>query len=903
MKECYCYLERFNNYFNRKIIKYDSLEDYQTASKGFFIPTKSDGTPMKFDFNPNDNVMTEIIGNDCPFTPDYLLVFDEEQNIKTRWFVLEEKRNRNGQWVYTLRRDVISDNLDVLLPAPIFVHKAMLDDSNPLILNSEGMNFNQIKTSETLLKDKTKSAWLVMYLSKTLSASDVNASVVINPPDNYVTLSTIATALGINESDLVDLLNFNNETTLETKFTNRIEVDFESREPREDNLNKHTYDYGWNLISDTSMTIWSAPNRLFDITANNVDINQLFNSAVANHKAQLVSDMATILNQNYYLTADSLEILKTYLSSPILYLGKYYSLNIIPVSNESSEAVGNFAYNQFLGLKQVADEVGSQTFVTLRTDGRYNTLWTNYDVVIIQLNEIADMVGTSTLEAEISSSRELTLDQPYDIVCMPADNIPFYHYINFPNGEVKMINNGDYARKIMNAFVVKESSNIYDAQLLPYCPISELLDAPVLLDTDEGKKFDYITISPTNISGTYSGNKSTTVTDMGGYYHVVLEDYVETESGKAVTIDSYSYEFQDEETTIIGDPTISVNDATGVLTIEYDANASGEYEAQSGKWNITYSYNGKSRVGVLFYAPKSSFQTQLNYRLDLKESMKIDSQCDKYRLTSPNYQGSFEFNVASNGGSVPYFTAYCTYKPYTPFIKVVPQFNFVYGAEFNDNRGLICGGDFSLPRVDSAWQSYVLQNKNYQNIFNRDIEHLDFMQSLEMRNQIVSGSVGILTDTAKGAGAGAYVAGPIGAGIGAGVAGLSSSVGFAIDVDTLARTQRENRQLAIDKYNYQLGNIKALPYTLTKIGAFDISSKVFPFLEYYTCSEQEKQALRNKITYESMTVMAIGSLRDYYNIDSDLHYFKGELIRCDDIADDPHTLNAIYEELLKGVFI
>ena len=133
--------------------------------------------------------------------------------------------------------------------------------------------------------------------------------------------------------------------------------------------------------------------------------------------------------------------------------------------------------------------------------------------------------------------------------------------------------------------------------------------------------------------------------------------------------------------------------------------------------------------------------------------MKVDSNCDLYRLVSGNYQGSFEFNLAKNGGSVSFFTAYCTYKPYTPFIKVCPAFNFLYGADFNDNIGLICAGDYSLPRVSSAWQSYQLNNKNYQNIFNRDIQHLEKEQDIQMREQLASGALGILGDAAKGAGA------------------------------------------------------------------------------------------------------------------------------------------------------
>ena len=79
--------------------------------------------------------------------------------------------------------------------------------------------------------------------------------------------------------------------------------------------------------------------------------------------------------------------------------------------------------------------------------------------------------------------------------------------------------------------------------------------------------------------------------------------------------------------------------------------------------------------------------------------------------------------------------------------------------------------------------------------------------------------------------------------------------------------------------------------------------KYFHFLEYYTCSDKELEAFKSKIKYESMTVMRIGTLNEYMGFNGELNYFKGSLIRNDEIADDTHILNAIYEELLKGVYI
>ena len=166
MKLHYCFLKKFNNYFNRKIIKYNDIQDYIDHSDDSFIPVNSDGSMTQFDFNPNDNVITEIIVNDLNFEPDYFLLIDDESNIVSRWFVLEQKRNRNKQWLYHLRRDVIADNFNELLNAPIFVEKGMLREDDPFIVNDEGMSLNQIKKAEVKLIDKSRTAWIVGYLSK-----------------------------------------------------------------------------------------------------------------------------------------------------------------------------------------------------------------------------------------------------------------------------------------------------------------------------------------------------------------------------------------------------------------------------------------------------------------------------------------------------------------------------------------------------------------------------------------------------------------------------------------------------------------------------------------------------------------------------------------------------------------
>jgi len=42
----------------------------------------------------------------------------------------------------TLRRDVVVDNYNDIIEAPMFIEKGYVQDSNPLIFNNENMGYN-----------------------------------------------------------------------------------------------------------------------------------------------------------------------------------------------------------------------------------------------------------------------------------------------------------------------------------------------------------------------------------------------------------------------------------------------------------------------------------------------------------------------------------------------------------------------------------------------------------------------------------------------------------------------------------------------------------------------------------------------------------------------------------------
>ena len=151
-------------------------------------------------------------------------------------------------------------------------------------------------------------------------------------------------------------------------------------------------------------------------------------------------------------------------------------------------------------------------------------------------------------------------------------------------------------------------------------------------------------------------------------------------------------------------------------------------------------------------------------------------------------------------------------------------------------------------------------------------------------------------------------AGPYGVIAGAVLGTATSAAAGALDYSMNETLRNEALDYKRDMFGYQLGNIQALPQSISRTTAFTYNNKYFPIVEYYTCTDTEKNALANKIAYNSMTVMAIGKLKDYasniwsYNDITSKGYIKGSLIRLD-INDDFHLLNEIANEIYKGVYL
>lgn len=327
---------------------------------------------------------------------------------------------------------------------------------------------------------------------------------------------------------------------------------------------------------------------------------------------------------------------------------------------------------------------------------------------------------------------------------------------------------------------------------------------------------------------------------------------------------------------------------------------------------VSLIYKGETVVNSIFWLTSTQFSNVIKYN-DTNDYSSVDkikaiNQLDTWRISSGDYSSSFEFNMARNRG-VRFFEIDCAYKPYQPYIHIQPNFGGLYGQDYNDTRGLVCSNtNYSLPRLTDAWETYERNNLNYMNAFNRQIENMDINRKHQRISEIGGLVGGALTGAASGAVMGSVIPGvgtAIGAGIGAAAGGIVSAGAGAIDMYVNEQLYKENKQYTIDQFNMSLENIRALPNTLAAVGALNPNNKVFPVLEFYSCEDIEREAFKQKLKWNGMTIGVLtDNISDY--IDSqNITYFKGQLVYMPltSVAIDSHEMSELANELAKGILI
>lgn len=286
--------------------------------------------------------------------------------------------------------------------------------------------------------------------------------------------------------------------------------------------------------------------------------------------------------------------------------------------------------------------------------------------------------------------------------------------------------------------------------------------------------------------------------------------------------------------------------------------------------------------------------------IDAWSDKKLDNETRFVRIASPNYASMYDFSISKNGGVAGWHIT-MTVRPYQPYIHVAPIWGGLYSPMYqNDPKGLILGGNYSVDIVSSAWTSYEIANKNYQLIFDRNVQTLDLQQSIERKQDVRDMVSGLIN--AGFAAAGSYATGGAG---GALLSAAKSSVGLigsALSMQESEQLRQNARDSMMDMQSYNLGNIRARPDTLTKVSSINKQNKGWPVAEIYTAPQNEVDAYIALRKYAGMTVGVIGRLNEYLRENPyKYRYIRAQVLRLNAEV-DTHMAQVINAELSGGCY-
>ena len=830
------YLLNYNNYFNR-IVKIEStIEKY---AKYLVCPITNGN------LKPNDGVETELVVS-LPLKsiiPDYVVIYDPiESKINSRWFVLDASRNRSGQYLLSLRRDVIVDNFNEAMSAKAYIEKGYVPKSNPLILNKEGISFNQIKTKEKKLWDKTKCAWVVGYMDAK-QTEQINIQGKFDY-DEIPSLSTYPLLDAITDSSGKIVLGEHKIVgDLDLKQSN---IEFNIGSVIIDNSwwgekyykgyympisqplgNVGSYLPGpitklkepsfgtpfgtWNSQTKQVAALQIYNNEDGANSKNVLDIANKFNGIDLSASIPLIRD---IYNNNTNADIELAKTMGTIFEDD--QSGKYYKITISFDGNTEDKTyiggidpVQSMNREPYINNNTLYTSIINQIKAFAITNGfNKNGIVPNipdFQMTMLLLKAVmsnytinVSEVSSPGIEWRISidtNSNNLK-DAPYKMFCFPYE------------GKVKVGTDEIYMDKskalnVAMAFNKELQNKIFDIQLLPYCPIANWF-----------------------IEGDYN-----------------------------------------------------------VLKSGYDVN------------NINYSlinYGTSEVAGVIFY-PKFSrftFNIPLSIQNNYEDNYeyKVRRETELYRIVSPNFANFQKIDPYMNEG-IDFINVDCTYKPITPYIKLNINYKYIYGADFDDDRGLILGGDFSLPLLTDQWKQYEIQNKNYSNIFDREQEHI----ATEHKYGMVTKGINAVSSAANAAAGSQYGPG------GMAIAGVQSLLFSGIGMAQSQLAYNENKDYRKDMFDFNLQNIQARPQGLVRTSAFNYNNKLVPFIEKYEATEVERVNFYNKLKFNGMLIEAIGQPIDYFN-PKEMTFIKCKIIRFNKLLDDNHMATAIAEELDSGIY-
>ena len=515
-------LLHYNNYFNRIIKKENTIADYKAADADY-------KEVSNINFNPGDGVNTSLVlglgQNGSLFDgdeSDYLVAYEVVDNnnvINSRWFIIEQDRERAGQFELTLKRDVLADNYTDVVNSPIFLEKGFINDVNdPLLYNSESMNLNQIKQLEVPLMDETKSGWVVGYIPsdafpKVEPAYDRVEKKVTTPMEadfeidnindwsywqyctnnpNYKLMADSAGKRKVtvkirSEDRHADYRSFRVDmvTANYTFYPNSTDAGTYSQQNSGYIKTSATLEYpqwyqDYGPVTFKQGTINAGIcNNIFDPVRNNSAFNTALNTILGT--GINIGDTSALRRLQDKIILDATT-------------NKYYRISVISISESNPITVTSSTTGGQAALTALKNAMYYPNGAGGSLQGEYTTFTASNSSTsyAIKLTNIGD-----SFYVDLNSDRAHLNDAPYDMFCIPfSDTLK----LKFDSTEFTCSKNVALS---MATEIARDlgSGNVYDVQLLPYCPNRTMVvnsGSPSSVLNLASVKYDLIKESVTN---------------------------------------------------------------------------------------------------------------------------------------------------------------------------------------------------------------------------------------------------------------------------------------------------------------------------------------------------------------------------------------------------------------------
>lgn len=457
-----------NNYYNRKIKRFDTIEEYKTKYPSYW---EDSSTARNIDYNDGINI-TIVVNKNSELRSlefNYILAINNDNSIDSRWFITDEKYTRQGQWVLKLRRDLIADFWDKFMNSTTYIEKGWaaktfqynanwIANNAPLVLNNEDFSANKIKQKETEIKDKLGCKWLVGYLNK----GAINADRTITTYSN----SALAPDVSVTSLDSLQLSQYQSnfvryaldlETVFDVSFTGLL------------NRNKWKYTVTQNSV-DRNIT-----NTTSGFITSNYSLN--YNPIIKSLQDYNYSSMLDYANTKYSSSFSTSDVNKwlTVLSlkdKVILDTSTniYYRCSVqIEESNTTTATVDPNAdpiwYTNLKNLVISQDCIVSQDSIN---NFSVNINWSRG----LKISFIS--IPQNQYEITISSSHNKTRKEAFDAFAIPVpDSISVYMSPD-PNQSAYWPVYKEGALELAQELTDVDTEAL-DLQLLPYCPLPDSL--------------------------------------------------------------------------------------------------------------------------------------------------------------------------------------------------------------------------------------------------------------------------------------------------------------------------------------------------------------------------------------------------------------------------------------------